>query len=213
MTQRTDRRPLASRDTGWARWLTRRLAATRVTPNRISQASMVAAAVAGGALWGAGAAEGPLRVGLLLLAALGCQLRLLCNLMDGLVAIEAGRQASDGAFWNEFPDRVSDIAILVGLGLGAGLPTLGWAAAALAVLTAYTRELGRACGLPADFGGPMAKPQRMAAVTLAALLATAEPLWHRSGDVLALALALILAGTALTVVLRARRILKDLRRA
>ncbi|MEH6776340.1 MAG: CDP-alcohol phosphatidyltransferase family protein, partial [Cereibacter changlensis] len=112
MTGKTDRRPLASRDTGWARWLTRKLAATSVTPNQISMASMVAAALAGAAFWGVAHSEGAARVALLLLAALGCQLRLLCNLMDGLVAIEAGRQTADGAFWNEFPDRVADIVIL-----------------------------------------------------------------------------------------------------
>ncbi len=211
MTGKTDRRPLASRDTGWARWLTRKLAATSVTPNQISMASMVAAALAGAAFWGVAYSEGAARVALLLLAALGCQLRLLCNLMDGLVAIEAGRQTADGAFWNEFPDRVADLLILVGLGLAAGLPALGWAAGALAVLTAYVRELGRACGLPADYSGPMAKPQRMAAVTLAAVLAVLEPLWRGQGDVLALALWLIVGGTALTALLRAQRMLAQLR--
>lgn len=211
MTGKTDRRPLASRDTGWARWLTRKLAATSVTPNQISMASMVAAALAGAAFWGVAHSEGAARVALLLLAAVGCQLRLLCNLMDGLVAIEAGRQTADGAFWNEFPDRVADIVILAGLGVAAGLPAAGWAAAALAVLTAYLRELGRACGLPADYSGPMAKPQRMAAVTLAALLATLEPLWAGQGDLLRLGLGLIVGGTALTALLRAQRMLVQLR--
>lgn len=210
MTGKTDRRPLASRDTGWARWLTRKLAATSVTPNQISIGSMVAAAVAGAAFRGVAHAEGVSRVLLLLLAALGCQLRLICNLMDGLVAIEAGKQTADGAFWNEAPDRVADALILAGLGLAAGLPALGWAAAALAVSTAYVRELGRACGLAADYRGPMAKPQRMAAVTGAAVLATLEPLWNGRGDILALALWLIVAGTALTVVLRSRRLIAGL---
>jgi phosphatidylglycerophosphate synthase len=148
VTDKIDRRPLSSRDTGWARTLTRWLAATAVTPNQISMASMAAATIAGGAFWAAGSANGGMRVILLLLAALGCQLRLICNLMDGLVAIEAGKQAPDGPFWNEFPDRIADILIIVGVGLGLGLPALGWAAASLAVLTAYVRELGRACGLP-----------------------------------------------------------------
>ena len=70
------------------------------------------------------------------------------------------------------------------------------------MLTAYIRELGRALGQPADFGGPMAKPQRMAALTLAALLAAALP-WP--GEVLRGALALIAAGAALTAGLRLRR--------
>jgi phosphatidylglycerophosphate synthase len=211
VTDKIDRRPLSSRDTGWARTLTRWLAATAVTPNQISIASMAAAALAGGAFWAAGSAGGGARIGLLLLAALGCQLRLICNLMDGLVAIEAGKQAPDGPFWNEFPDRIADILIIVGLGLGLGLPALGWAAASLAVLTAYVRELGRACGLPADYSGPMAKPQRMALVTAAALIATLEPLWSGQGRVLLVALWGLAIGTALTALRRAARLVTQLR--
>ncbi|MFJ5370375.1 CDP-alcohol phosphatidyltransferase family protein, partial [Bosea sp. CER48] len=181
MTQDGNRRPLASRESGWARSLARRLSAAAVTPNQISMASMVMAAVAGGAFWQAGAVEAAPRAALLLSGALFCQLRLLCNLFDGMVAIEGGKQAPDGPFWNEFPDRVADILILIGVGYGAGAPALGWAAAGFAVLTAYTRELGRACGLPADFSGPMAKQHRMATVTAAALLSLLEPLWHGQG--------------------------------
>lgn len=211
MTPSPDRRPIASRQAGWARWLTRWLASTPVTPNQISLASIAAAAVAGGAFWAAGSLDGALRIALLVVAALACQVRLICNLMDGLVAIEAGRQAPDGPFWNEFPDRIADMLILVGVGLGLGLPALGWAAAALAVFAAYTRELGKACGLPADFSGPMAKPHRMAAVTLGALVAVFEPLWAGWGEVLLITLVAVALGTALTIALRARRIVMQLR--
>jgi phosphatidylglycerophosphate synthase len=205
------RRPLASRDTGWARAVTRRLAATAITPNQISFAGMGFAALAGLALWGAGEAGGFTRILLLLLAAAGCQMRLLCNLFDGLVAVEAGRGTKDGAFWNEFPDRVSDTLILVGLGFGLGQPALGWAAAAMAILTAYVRELGRATGLPADFSGPMAKPQRMAVVTGASLFSVLEPLWSGQGGVLLLALWLVTLGSAVTVLRRGWRMVAALK--
>jgi phosphatidylglycerophosphate synthase len=201
-----DRRPLASRNTGWARRLARWLVVTQVTPNQISAASLGFAALAGGAFWAAGATEGWARAGLLVAAALGCQLRLLCNLLDGMVAIEGGRQAPDGPFWNEMPDRIADILILAGLGLGAGAAALGWAAAALAVLTAYTREIGRAMGLASDFRGPMAKPQRMATVTVAALAAAVWGPW-----ILAAALWIVVAGSALTVLRRSLGILAALR--
>jgi phosphatidylglycerophosphate synthase len=103
MAQSDDRRPLASRDTGWARGIARRLSASGITPNQISMASMAMAAVAGAAFWLAGsAALGP-RIALLLVAALFCQLRLLCNLFDGMVAIEGGKQEADGPFWNGSP--------------------------------------------------------------------------------------------------------------
>lgn len=211
MAQDENRRPLASRDSGWARATARRLSRASVTPNQISVASMAMAVVAGAAFWQAGAAEGGLRVALLLIAALFCQFRLLCNLFDGMVAIEGGKQAPDGPFWNEFPDRVADILIFAGAGYGAGAPTLGWAAAAFAVLTAYTRELGRNCGLPADFAGPMAKQHRMATISAAALLSLAEPLWSGRSQVLVAALWLIALGAAITTVRRAANIVRALR--
>lgn len=203
----TDRRPIASRETGWARGLTRWLARTSVTPNQISIASMVFAALAGvGFCLGAGL-EGWARAALLLLAALCCQLRLICNLMDGLVAVEAGKGTPDGAFWNEAPDRVSDILILTGIGYGIGLPGLGWAAAAMAVTTAYVRELGRAATGENDFCGPMAKPHRMALITLAAVLAA---FWHAS-LVLQTALWVVAIGAGATALRRSHRMVDRLK--
>lgn len=211
MAQDENRRPLASRDSSWARAIARKLSAASVTPNQISMASMVMAAVAGLAFWQAGTATGGSRLALLLVAALFCQFRLLCNLFDGMVAIEGGKQAPDGPFWNEFPDRVADILIFVGVGYGADVPTLGWAVAAFAVLTAYTRELGRNCGLPADFYGPMAKQHRMAVITAAALLSLAEPLWSGHNQILIGALWLTAVGAAITAIRRAANIVRSLR--
>ena len=214
MTETPDRRPLASRNTRAARALAARLAAAGVAPNRISQASVVFAAVAGAAFAMLAVMETPApRIGLLLLAALGCQLRLLCNLLDGMVAIEGGRAGPDGAFWNEAPDRLSDILILVGAGVGVAWPALGWAAACLAVGTAYLRELGAGRGLPADFGGPMAKPHRMAAITLGAVTAAgSEALGQGSRGLLVATLLLIAGGAALTLLLRSLRQIAALRR-
>jgi phosphatidylglycerophosphate synthase len=211
MSEIKNRRPLASRQTGWAAALTRRLAATSVTPNQISMASMAAAAIAGAAFWASGYTEGFVRIALLLAAALFCQLRLLCNLLDGMVAIEAGKSAADGAFWNEFPDRIADIFIFVGAGLGAGYPALGWAAACFAVLTAYVREHGRACGAPADYSGPMAKQHRMAVMTIGALAPISAPIWSGSAPFLALALWIVAIGSAVTALRRAARLTAYLR--
>jgi phosphatidylglycerophosphate synthase len=206
-----DRRPLASRNTRWAQALARRMAALSVTPNQISQASMGAAALAGGALVLAGQSDGAARVVLLLLAAAFCQLRLMCNLLDGMVAVEGGKGEKDGPFWNEFPDRVADLLILVGVGYGIGSPGLGWAAASFAILTAYVRELGRATGLPSDFAGPMAKQHRMAVITLASLLSTLEPLWNGRNQVLTIALWVVAVGAGLTAFRRARTLVLRLR--
>jgi phosphatidylglycerophosphate synthase len=206
-----DRRPLASRNTRWAQAFAKRMAALSVTPNQISQASMGAAVLAGGAFVLAGQGAGTGRVVLLLLAAAFCQLRLMCNLLDGMVAVEGGKGEKDGPFWNEFPDRVADLLILVGVGYGIGSPGLGWAAASFAILTAYVRELGRATGLPSDFAGPMAKQHRMAVITLAALLSTCEPLWNGRNQVLTIALWVVVVGAGLTALRRGRTMVLRLR--
>nr|WP_275592322.1 CDP-alcohol phosphatidyltransferase family protein [Aquamicrobium sp. NLF2-7] len=209
--EKGDRRPLASRDTRWAQTMAKRMVHMSITPNAISQASMVMAALAGIAFFFSGAHEGAARIVLLLAAALFCQLRLLCNLFDGMVAVEGGKAEADGPFWNEFPDRAADIMIFAGIGYGIGAPALGWAAAAFAVLTAYVRELGRANGVASDFCGPMAKQHRMAVVTGAALLSVFEFLWEGRNEVLVAALWIIAAGAALTALRRSFRQVKRLR--
>ncbi len=207
-----DRRPLATRGTGWARAVAGWLGRAGISPDAISQASLVAALAAGAGFWAGGGASGAARVALLLGAAVFVQLRLLCNLFDGMVALEGGKAGPAGAFWNEVPDRVADVLILVGAGLGAGAPALGWAAAVMAVATAYLRAMGVTLGQPADFGGPMAKPHRMAVMTAAAILACFEPLFGGPGHVVLRAgLWLVTIGAAVTVLLRARRLLAALR--
>ncbi|ANK72215.1 CDP-alcohol phosphatidyltransferase family protein [Ensifer adhaerens] len=205
MTETGDRRPLASRNTRWAQATARRLASMNLTPNRISQASMLAAALAGLSFWLTGESEDGVRASLFIAAALFCQLRLLCNLFDGMVAVEGGKGEADGPFWNEFPDRIADIFIFVGAGFAIGVPALGFAAATFGVLTAYVRELGRANGAPGDFSGPMAKQHRMATMTLAAVVSAFEGLWLGDGELLWIALLAISTGAALTALLRARR--------
>jgi phosphatidylglycerophosphate synthase len=201
-----DRRPIASRNAAWATRTAAWLAARGVRPNRISQASIACAAIA--ALLLAAAGDGPAGAAALLGTAAAIQGRLLCNLLDGMVAVEGGLREPDGPFWNEFPDRIADLLILGGAGLAAANPALGLAAASLALLTAYTRALGRACGAPSDFGGPMAKQHRMATLTAACLIAALTPLG--AAPAMTVALWIIIAGSALTTLLRAGRMLRHL---
>jgi phosphatidylglycerophosphate synthase len=212
------RRPLQSRQSRWAiataGWLTRR----RVTPNAISLTGVAFAAVAGGCLAASGVVEPVSRAILLVLAAGLIQLRLACNLLDGMVAIEGGLKTKSGELYNDVPDRVSDPLILVGAGYGLlwgswGL-TLGWLAAALAIMTAYVRVLGVSVGAPAYFLGPMAKQHRMATLTIACLAGAAEALLVQpyTGSALGVALAIVVAGSVLTVGRRLRRIAADLER-
>lgn len=212
MTSSNDRRPLASRDTGWARRITRYLAATSLTPDRVSQLSMVAAAFAGLCYLLAGHGDGTARGVWLVLAVVGCQARLLCNLLDGMLAIESGKASAEGAFWNEVPDRIADILILIAVGYAVAEPALGWAAAGMAVLTAYVRTFGQACGQAADFSGPMAKPHRMALLSGATLLSLLAPLWNGRDELLIAALWIIAAGSLLTAGRRAWQVRKTMRR-
>lgn len=206
------RRPLKSRDTALARRIARALARTSITPNQISGASLVFAAMAGGGFWLSANVAGPVQISCLMVAAIGIQLRLLCNLFDGMVAIEGGKQSPTGAFWNEAPDRLADILTLVGMGFGAGSPALGWAAAAMAVLTAYVRELGTVAGQSPDFCGPMAKPHRMAAATLAALAGVVCAALDYDVNALELGLWIIALGSGVTALRRCVRLLQALHR-
>ncbi len=202
----TQRRPIASRDRKWAQRIAGALAARAATPNQISQASLLFAALAGAAFWLSGGVS-PVW---LVVAALAVQGRLLCNLFDGMVAVEGGRAEPDGPFWNEAPDRFADIVILVGMGLGAGTPALGWAAATMAVLTAYTREAGAAQSLAPDFSGPMAKPHRMALATGAAVVALFVPVIF-SVPTIALALWVIALGAMATTLRRSMNMITNLK--
>ncbi|NSX53965.1 CDP-alcohol phosphatidyltransferase family protein [Parasulfitobacter algicola] len=206
MTEDVSRRPIASRNTAWAKKLAEKLAAAQITPNQISQAAIGFAAFAGIAFALSGVASGgAVRVFLLIFGIIGVVGRLLCNLLDGMVADESGYGEADGAFWNEVPDRLSDIMILVGVGFSAGAPMLGWAAAAFAICTAYVREFGRAEGLGNDYSGPMAKPHRMAAVIAGAVVAI---FW--SNVAMLIALVIIVLATIGTIGSRAYTIIQTM---
>lgn len=140
---------------------------------------------------------------LFLLGAALVPLRLLANMLDGMVAVARGVASAKGALWNEVPDRISDTAVLLGLGVAAGHLALGLAAALAAMATAYVRTTARAAGAPSDFSGPMAKQQRMAVAILAGILCALLPV--HAALVLAIALWLVLAGSLLTA---ARRLLR-----
>jgi phosphatidylglycerophosphate synthase len=214
MNRDGDRRPIAARN--WplfvrlAAWLVR----ARASPDAISIGGMFCGLLAGVAFalvrwqpdmarlfWALGAALVPLR--------------LLANMLDGMVAFGRGIASPQGELCNEVPDRVSDSAVLVGLGLAAtGGWALGLAAALAAMSTAYVRAVGRAAGASSDFCGPMAKQQRMALATALALWCAAAPArWGTASALPAFVLAAIAVLSLLTAARRLRRIAGALRRA
>lgn len=203
-----NRRPLATRSAGWAKGLARGLAAIGLTPNAISVIGILFAGLGAWAFVSAPYGSQWLWLG----GALGIQLRLLANMLDGLVAVEEGKSSATGALYNEAPDRAEDALLLIAAGYAAGLPELGYGATILAFGTAYIRALGGALGFEQDFVGPMAKQHRMFVLTLAAVVTF---FWPSSvvGDAvlngpvaMVAALCIITGGAALTCAIRLNRI-------
>ena len=199
------RREVKSRDTAWARRVAEWLAVRGVRPNWISVASVFFAL--GGAVCVAVAPRLrlPWKSVFYLLAIVGIQGRLLCNLFDGMVAIEGGRKTRSGELFNDFPDRLSDTMLLVGAGAaigGTGGVALGFTCAVTALLTAYARVLAGSAGATQRFLGPMAKQHRMALLTVCFLLAAAGARWQSDWWILVAGLGLLLAGCVVTVVRR-----------
>ena len=212
-----DRRPLKSRNVpvfqALASWLGRR----GVTPNAISVASMAFALGAGASVLFADRHDGSLQHTLWFVAAVCVQLRLLANMLDGMVAVESGNTGPVGELFNEAPDRVSDVAILVPLGFVAGSSIqLGYAAALLALFVAYLRAIGGVAGAGQVFAGVMSKPKRMFFVTLLCLFQALTPdAWRAARPVFGLGptgllLVLVCAGCIVTSVSRWREIRRRL---
>jgi phosphatidylglycerophosphate synthase len=213
-----ERRPLTSRDADIARRAAAWLIARNISANAVSVSSMGFAAVAALCLVETRTATGTAVRLLFVLAALFVQLRLLANLLDGMVAVGSQRASPVGEIYNEVPDRVADVLILVGAGFAlGGAPTLGYLAALVAVITAYLRALGNSAGVRALFCGPMAKPQRMATITAGCVYCAFAPADWPGGvaaveqGALAVTLVVIVAGGVLTALRRLRRISGQLR--
>lgn len=164
-----DRRPLKTRGAQWASYSAEFLAKIGVTPNTISVLSMVFASLV--LVTGYYSSESKF---LLLLSALFIQLRLICNLLDGMVAVEYKKSSPNGELFNDVPDRFADIFIILGAYLAIkdidflfSAEKLAWIGSLAAVMTAYIRVLGKSLGTKSYFIGPMAKPHRMFFLTIA----------------------------------------------
>lgn len=207
MDKTTARRPLKSRDTSWAKHLSRMIAEAGISPNMISFMSMVFAgfslAAAIYSMNGGGRTA-------IVLAAVFIQMRLICNLMDGMVAVEFGKKSKTGDLWNDVPDRLADVLIILGAGYLAYSHKfaidLAWANGVLAVMTAYLRVLGASLKSPHYYIGPMAKPHRMAILTFSFVVEAIYP----TGLVIYYALWIMLVGQIITCFRRLNKISHDL---
>ena len=216
-TSQIDRRPIKSRDARWAHGLTDRLVRWGVSANAISVCGMISGIAAG--ICFAFTYVEQLRFVGFLVGALCVQLRLIANMLDGMVAIASQTNSPVGELYNEVPDRVSDTATLVGCGYAmGGTPLLGYWVTILAIFIAYIRATGCVAGSPQYYIGPMAKQHRMFVVTLFAIISAFLPLqtwfhlpWDPNAGWMTMGLMIILLGECITIYRRLNKIQQYLR--
>ena len=203
-----NRRPIANVFRKTAQGMTRVCVRAGISPNAVSLFSIVAASAAAVCFWQA--SNVPL---LLWIAPAFCYVRLYCNMLDGMVALEGGTASPRGEIFNDFPDRVSDVLIFVGVAFcGLVTPSLGLLGAVAAVFVAYTGVLGQAVGVQREFSGIMSKQWRMMAlhagawVQAGALAAKWTPNLPLGMTIFDAALIGILLGCLQTIFVRLRRI-------
>ena len=207
-----NRRPIPARKSRHSAAFAAWLAENGITPNQISLFGLTVGVGSGVALALTPQLPGFARL-LLVASAVLVLLRGLSNMFDGMVAVEQGRASPTGLLYNEIPDRMSDIALFVGAGYAVGgNPAAGWAAACVALMVTCIRLVGTIAGAPPDFGGPMAKQQRMFSVAAVSFYLGVTPsAWHPafgadgSRGLLALVLWIIVAGGVFTCLVRTRR--------
>ena len=198
----TSRRPIAAAFRRTADGATRFCVRHEIHPDAVSYLSILAAIVAAICFWKSGEIRW-----LLVVAPLFCYLRLWFNMLDGMVAVAAGKASRRGEILNDLPDRVSDVIIFVGVAhSGLMNPIFGYWAAIAALLTAYVGLFGQALGVQREFGGIMSKPWRMVALHIGAWL---EFLSYRSFGgftILVWTCFIVIAGCVQTIVVRLKRI-------
>jgi CDP-diacylglycerol---glycerol-3-phosphate 3-phosphatidyltransferase len=180
------------------------LVARGASPDAITAAAVVTAALGGGCLALAGQAPA-----LLLVVPLLAAVRLVLNILDGTVARRTGRSRPVGELWNELGDRAADVLFIGGLAFHPSVePRLALGAVIAALLASYVGITARAAGGRRQYVGIMSKPGRMI------VLGVAAPAAYFSGDgrVLAAAAGLILVGSLATLVQRLAAARADLDR-
>ena len=128
-------------------------------------------------------------------------------MLDGMVALAAGKASRRREILNDLPDRISDIVIFVGVAhSGLMNPLIGYWAAIFAVLTAYVGLFGQALGVQREFGGMMSKPWRMVTLSAGAWLTFFVSGQYANLSILDWTCLIIIAGCIETIVVRLKRI-------
>ncbi|PYJ88424.1 MAG: CDP-diacylglycerol--glycerol-3-phosphate 3-phosphatidyltransferase [Verrucomicrobia bacterium] len=209
----TSRRPIGEGFRSTARYATALCVGFSIHPDAISYASVVAAAMAAVCFWKSG-----MHPWLLFVAPLFCYLRLWFNMLDGMVALAAGKASWRGEILNDLPDRISDVLIFAAVAHSGWMnPFVGYWAAIFALLTAYVGMFGQAVGVQREFSGMMSKPWRMVILHIGAWMTLAYFWWKEGalflGDftILDWTCVIVIAGCIQTMALRLKRIMAALR--
>lgn len=211
--QPSSRRPIAGLFRKTAHGAVRMCIQLNIHPDAISYLSVVAAFVAMILFLSAGN-----QPWMLLIAPVFLYLRLYCNMLDGMVALESGKASHRGEIINELPDRVSDVLIFVGIAhSGLMNPFMGYWTAILALIVAYVGTLGDAVAGRREFGGLMSKQWRMVVLHLGAW-GTLGFIWWGGGNPIWSGLSLldwtcilIILGCLQTILVRLKSTLKILK--
>ncbi len=190
-------------------WWQQRLAGVEATlvrhhvhPDRITLGGVLCASLLGTAL--ALSSKWPLLTLLVAPLAIG---RLAANALDGLVARHTGLARPWGEVFNEGCDRLADALIFAGLALNTHVNTsLAWTVLTLILLSSSLALAGKAAGGKRQYGGFLAKADRM--IYLAAFSPLTLIFGNASWNWLLLA---FIPALLLTIVQRASWIHTDLR--
>lgn len=150
------------------------------------------------------AAQG--RAGLYLIGIALIFLRMFLGTLDGLVAVEFGKQSPKGDMVNRIAPELCDVMYLVALAMARPEWTqLGILVVVTAWLTTFAGMLGAVVGKPTQSVGPVGQTDRLAALQLFSLLAFFAARRQWDVDVIQWFLIWVVAGGAATIVLRLRR--------
>jgi phosphatidylglycerophosphate synthase len=214
----SSRRPIAGLFRRTAHGAVRIAIRMGIHPDVVSYASIVAAVISGVLFW-----QSNRHPRYLAIAVAFALLRLWLNMLDGMIALEAGKASKRGEIINDLPDRFSDVAIFIGVAHSSwGNMTYAYWVAIAAVLVAYIGLFGQAVGVQREFSGVMAKPWRIVLLSIGALITMVLVLkgrgpwlhvpWGGALSVLDVTNLLILLGCFQTMALRLSRIFRALPR-
>src|SRR6266513_63520 len=210
--QPTSQRPIAQIFRRTGKGAANLCARLGIPPVAISYLSIVAALAAALCFWKSGK-----NAWLLIIAPLFCYLRLWFNMLDGMVAVAAGKASARGEIVNDLPDRISDVIIFAGVAESDLMnPVIGYWTAIVSLFTAYVGLFGQAVEGRREFGGIMSKPWRMVALSLGAwamfVCRLCQAGSHDFGrlTILDWTCLVIIAGCLQTIIVRLKRIVTTL---